>query len=214
MSKLDDTFELLEEDVPRAPKRQRPKVPAWLLLVLLLLGGAGGAYAFYGKDLPGLNSIPVVQTPVETPEQPPVPVTEPIPEPPAPPPTPPPPPTREVPTPVNIVVNYDPDSYAIRPDELPTLEELAALIRDNPGLLKMSAYTDDDGPTTGQWLSERRAEAMVEFFRSRGVPDNVRFDVKAYGNRYPIADNSTPEGRAMNRRVEIYFVPDAWAEQT
>jgi len=207
VSKLDDTFELLEEDVPKAPRRQRPKIPIWLLLVLLLVGGAGGAYGYYGKNLPGFTTVPVLQTPVEVPEQPPAPVTQPTPEQPAP------PPTKEVPTPVNIVVNYDPDSYDIRPDELPALEELATLIRDNPGLLKMSAYTDDDGPTSGQWLSERRAETMVEFFRSRGVPDNVRFDVKAYGELYPIADNSTEEGRAQNRRVEIYFIPDAWAGQ-
>ncbi len=206
MSKLDDTFELLEEDVPRAPKRQRPKIPVWLLLVVLLVGGAGGAYAFYGKNLPGLNTVPVVQTPDQTPAQPPAPVTEPTPAPP------PPPPTKEIPTPVNIVVNYDSSSYVIRADELPALEELAALIRDNPGTLKMSAYTDDEGSDeAGQWLSEQRAATMVNFFESKGIKDNIKFDVKAYGEQYPIADNTTEEGRAKNRRVEIYFVPDAWA---
>ncbi|MEQ8201219.1 MAG: OmpA family protein, partial [Syntrophomonadaceae bacterium] len=204
MGKLDDTFELLEEYVPKAPKRQRPKVPVWLLLLLLLVGGAAGAYSQYGKYLPSDDTVPVVQNPVQPPPQ----VTEPTPGPP------PPPPTKEVPTPVNIVVNYDSSSYAIRADELPQLDELAALIRDNPGTLKMSAYTDDEGSDElGQRLSEQRAATMVQYFESKGVQHNIKFDVKAYGERYPIADNSTPEGRAQNRRVEIYFVPDAWSAQ-
>lgn len=201
MSKLDDTFELLEEDVPRAPRRERPKIPLWLLLLLLLAGGAGGAYAFYGKNLPGQHTVPVVQTPA-----PPAPVV------PEPAPVPPPPPTKEVPTPVNIVVNYDRGSDVIRTDELPQLQELAALIRDNPGTMKLSAYTDNEGSVeSGQWLSEHRAATMVRFFESQGVHDNIKYDIKAYGELYPIADNRTEEGRAQNRRVEIYFVPDGWA---
>jgi len=209
VSKLDDTFELLEEDVPRAPKRQRPKIPVWLLLVVLLVGGAGGAYAFYGKNLPGHNMVPVVQTPDLIPAQPPAPVTETTPAPP------PPPPSKEVPTPVNIIVNYDRGSHVIRTDELPQLEELAALIRDNPGTMKMSAYTDNEGSVeSGEWLSQQRAATMVKFFESQGVHGNIKYDINAYGELYPRADNSTEEGRAQNRRVEIYFVPDAWAAKT
>ncbi len=193
MSKLDDTFELLDDSVPKAPKSNIAKI----LLVLLLIGGAG-AFSFYQMNLKGNEPVAVVQAPVQT-----APVA------PTPAPVPPPPPTKEVPTPVNIVINFDSSSYEIKPEQMAKLQELAKLLKDNPGTMQVSAYTDDEGSDqAGQWLSEQRATAVMKVFIDLGVDNGtIKYDVKAYGERYPIGDNNTEEGRALNRRVEIYYVP-------
>lgn len=194
MSKLDDTFELLEEDVPKAPK---VKVPVTGLLLVLFLAGGAGAYSIYAKNRPVDNNPPAIQVPVQ-----------PAPSAPAPAPAPPPPPTREVPTPVNIVINFESNSSQVIPSQMAKLQQLAVLIRDNPGKMKLSAYTDDVGDdAAGQWLSEQRAAIVVQVFKDLGVDDKIEYDIKAYGELYPIGDNATEEGRALNRRVEIYFAP-------
>ena len=53
-------------------------------------------------------------------------------------------------------------------------------------------------------LSAMRAMAVLEFFLSQGIEEK-RFSISAYGPYDPVADNSTPEGRAQNRRVEIFL---------
>ncbi|MDD4775385.1 MAG: OmpA family protein [Syntrophomonas sp.] len=194
MSKLDDTFELLEEDVPKAPK---VKIPVTGLLLVLLLAGGAGAYSMYAKNRPADNNPPAIQAPVQ-----------PAPSAPAPAPAPPPPPTREVPTPVNIVINFESNSSQVIPSQMAKLQQLAVLIRDNPGKMKLSAYTDDVGDdAAGQWLSEQRAAMVVQVFKDLQVDNKIEYDIKAYGELYPIGDNATEEGRALNRRVEIYFAP-------
>ncbi len=195
MSKLDDTFELLEEDVPKAPLAKMP-IKALLLVLLMLAAGGAGAYYLYPQMRPH-DTAAVVPTPVQ-----PAPVL------PSPDPTPTPPPTREVPTPRNIVINFESGSSAVIPAQMAKLQELAVLIQDNPGQMKLSAYTDDVGDdAVGQWLSEQRATEVVQVFKNLGVDDKIQYDIKAYGEQYPIGDNATEEGRAKNRRVEIYFAP-------
>lgn len=200
MSKLDDTFELLEEDVPKAPKVKIPMTG--LVLGLLAMAAGAGAYNLYDSNRSADLNLPAIQTPA-----PPAPV-QPAPSTPAPAPVPPPPPTREVPTPVNIVINFESNSSQVIPSQLAKLQQLAVLIRDNPGKMKLSAYTDDVGDdAAGQWLSEQRAAMVVQVFKDLGVDDKIEYDIKAYGELYPIGDNATEEGRALNRRVEIYFAP-------
>ncbi len=192
MSILDDTFELPDDSVPKAPKSNLSKI----LLILLLLVGAG-AFAFTKLNLPANEPVAVVQTPA----QPSPANTTPA--------APPPPPTKKVPTPVNIVINFDSASYEIKPDQMAKLEQLATLLKDNPGTMQVSAYTDDEGSDEiGQKLSEQRADAVMKVFKDLGADTGtIKYNVKAYGELYPIGDNKTEEGRAKNRRVEIYYVP-------
>ena len=51
-------------------------------------------------------------------------------------------------------------------------------------------------------LSSERAMSVLTFFLEQGFEPR-RFTVSAYGEAFPLGDNTTPEGRAMNRRVEI-----------
>ena len=64
-----------------------------------------------------------------------------------------------------------------------------------PQLKKQGIKTNDE-------LSQKRAEAVMEFLISQGVKPNM-ISAKGWGETHPIAGNDTPEGRAQNRRVEI-----------
>ena len=67
----------------------------------------------------------------------------------------------------------------------------------------IEGHTDSTGPDGyNQGLSERRAEAVQGYLVDHGVsPSNL--STVGYGEAQPVADNSTREGRALNRRVEL-----------
>lgn len=69
-------------------------------------------------------------------------------------------------------------------------------------------HTDDTGSSRSNAdLSERRARAVAEYLKRKGVPEaNIYF--QGAGETYPVADNRTEEGRATNRRVEIVEAAD------
>ena len=88
-------------------------------------------------------------------------------------------------------------------------------IKAKPGwLIVVSGHTDNIGnPQLNQTLSLSRAEAVRNWMRDTGdVPESC-FAVQGYGESRPVATNDTPEGRALNRRVEISLVPQADACQ-
>lgn len=74
-------------------------------------------------------------------------------------------------------------------------------------LVEVAGHTDSVGSTeSNQTLSERRANSVTEYLVTRGVKRD-RTIVVGGGENYPIADNGTAEGRAMNRRVELSLLP-------
>ncbi len=84
------------------------------------------------------------------------------------------------------------------------LELLAAHLLKNPNKkCRLVGYTDNVGSQTyNQGLSENRAKAVIAFLSDKGVPMNrLNWSGKSFAN--PIQDNTTEEGRAQNRRVEI-----------
>lgn len=88
-------------------------------------------------------------------------------------------------------------------------------VKAKPGwLIVVSGHTDNTGnPKLNQTLSLKRAEAVRDWMRDTGdVPESC-FAVQGYGESRPIATNDTPDGRALNRRVEISLVPQASACQ-
>lgn len=85
------------------------------------------------------------------------------------------------------------------------LAEVAAVLVNsaNDRKIIIEGHTDSQGAADkNQKLSERRAESVKEYLVSQGVPSD-RIITVGKGETQPIADNSTPEGRANNRRVEI-----------
>src|SRR5206468_3262051 len=84
------------------------------------------------------------------------------------------------------------------------LSEVANELKANPKWnWEVEGYTDNVGDkAANQTLSEERATAVANWLAEHGV-DRSRLKVKGYGESNPIADNSTPDGRAKNRRVEL-----------
>lgn len=69
--------------------------------------------------------------------------------------------------------------------------------------IKIYGFTDNTGKVDyNQTLSEKRAKSVFDFLTQQGVSTN-RMDYEGRGIHDPVADNSTPEGRSLNRRVEI-----------
>lgn len=71
-------------------------------------------------------------------------------------------------------------------------------------IVQVSGHTDNTGqPSTNRTLSEERANFVKNYLTSNGGIRNTRIESVGYGPDRPIASNDTPEGRALNRRVEV-----------
>lgn len=95
----------------------------------------------------------------------------------------------------------------LKPESIPELERLIKLLNDVPTMkIEISGHTDNVGSELyNQELSEKRAQAVVEYLVDKGV-DNDRLTFKGYGFSQPVAGNDTEEGRAMNRRTEFKVI--------
>jgi len=99
---------------------------------------------------------------------------------------------------------FDTGSDVIKPESLPTLKAILAVLNDNPGVnFVIEGHTDNQGNRAiNQPLSERRAAAVRAWLVDKGVAA-ARLRAAGFGDSKPIDSNATPEGRANNRRVEF-----------
>jgi len=139
------------------------------------------------------------------PPPPPAPVAAPAPAPkPAAPPPPPPAATK-----VTYAADafFDFDKYVLKPEGKAKLDDLTGKIKDiNLEVIIAVGHTDSIGTEEyNQKLSVRRSEAVKAYLVSKGIEKN-RVYTEGKGEKQPIADNKTAEGRAKNRRVEIEVV--------
>ncbi|MFI9242666.1 OmpA family protein [Streptomyces sp. NPDC053086] len=78
--------------------------------------------------------------------------------------------------------------------------------KQNATQVRVFGFTDNLGSSAhGDTLSKQRANAVQAVLDQDLNSPSVTFDVRGYGEQYPIADNSTEEGRRKNRRVEVTF---------
>jgi OOP family OmpA-OmpF porin len=103
-----------------------------------------------------------------------------------------------------LYINFDTGKATIKPESQPIIEQIVALLKNNPGLkLSVEGHTDNVGtPQSNKALSEQRAKAVVSAIVGGGI-DAGRLTSAGWGQEKPVADNRTEEGRAKNRRVEI-----------
>ena len=96
----------------------------------------------------------------------------------------------------------------IRSDFYPVLDSVGLVLEEfEKTLVEVVGHTDSTGSDAiNQPLSERRAASVGAYLQSRGVIPQ-RLATVGVGSRYPVADNDSAEGRALNRRVEITLVP-------
>lgn len=107
-------------------------------------------------------------------------------------------------------VTFEFDSARLTPNAKVILDEVAdALLSVSQVDIELGGHTDSQGPQSyNQALSQRRAESVKIYLASRGVAEDS-MTTKGYGESQPIADNSTLDGRALNRRVELKVLGDS-----
>lgn len=110
---------------------------------------------------------------------------------------------------LNAVTDAKPVSFAtnsaiIESDDLATLDAVTALLIASPDVqIEVGGHTDDVGaPEANQTLSQARAESVVKYLVENGVPAS-QVAPAGYGPTQPIADNSSEQGRAANRRIDF-----------
>lgn len=101
-------------------------------------------------------------------------------------------------------IHFDFDKATLKAEYYPSLNEAAAVLRDNPqARIVLAGHTDNIGTKEyNMGLSHRRAAAVRDYLvRTAGV-DKDRITLSGFGFSEPLATNKTEEGRAINRRVQ------------
>ncbi len=98
---------------------------------------------------------------------------------------------------------FEPGGAELLEESNDELDYLVTFLNENPFLeVRVNGYTDNSGyKLNNQNLSDQRAFAVYNYLLRKGVKNNISY--KGYGDSYPVATNSTPAGRARNRRVEL-----------
>lgn len=109
-----------------------------------------------------------------------------------------------------VVLNnvfFETDKYELLDASKVELNQLVELLEKNPEInIEIHGHTDSRGAKEyNQRLSENRAKSVYEYLVHQGI-DKKRLAYKGFGEEKPVADNSTPEGRALNRRTEFTVV--------
>jgi OmpA-OmpF porin, OOP family len=99
---------------------------------------------------------------------------------------------------------FDTDSATLQPQSSDQLNSIATILKACPAVrLTIGGYTDNTGdPAHNLKLSQDRASSVVAQLVALGIAPN-RMVPKGYGDQHPVGDNSTDEGRALNRRISM-----------
>ena len=99
---------------------------------------------------------------------------------------------------------FDNNKYELKSESSLELNKLIAFLKSSPNVsIEIGGHTDSNGDTKSNLtLSENRAKAVYDFLIQNGIAA-TKLSYKGFGSTLPIADNSTEEGRAQNRRTEF-----------
>ena len=110
--------------------------------------------------------------------------------------------------PENLIIHFAFDRSDFKPVEETSrfLSECKAYLEKEPGAkIDITGHADATGTTTyNQALGMRRAESVKSYFVGQGIPAEMIVS-SSMGESVPVADNATPQGRAKNRRTEIFI---------
>lgn len=101
-------------------------------------------------------------------------------------------------------INFDTSKSRIKADSYDVISEIAKMMKANTDLkISVEGHTDNTGnETSNMKLSKNRAKSVLMSLADEGI-DESRLKSKGFGQTKPIEDNSTEEGKAKNRRVEL-----------
>jgi outer membrane protein OmpA-like peptidoglycan-associated protein len=102
-------------------------------------------------------------------------------------------------------IYFDYNKATIKPESQAALGDAAKILQDNPSIrVEIQGHTDSDGSDSyNLQLSDRRAQSVVTYLIQNYAINPSRLTGKGYGEGNPVASNDTPEGKALNRRVEF-----------
>lgn len=105
------------------------------------------------------------------------------------------------------VIRFERADATLSNESFPTLDRLAVVARTCPKVrIEIQGHTDSEGtPDRNQKLSDRRAQAVVEYLVEKGV-EAARLNAVGFGETLPVAPNDSAENRARNRRIEFSVV--------
>ena len=105
-------------------------------------------------------------------------------------------------------ITFKTNSADLDPSFYKVLSSVNVVVKKyNQTVVEVAGHTDNTGSADyNQKLSERRANAVAQYLESQGLASNRVVTVGAGATR-PVANNSTPEGRQANRRVELTLTP-------
>lgn len=104
-------------------------------------------------------------------------------------------------------IYFDYDKAEVKAEYMPFIEDMVKIVMSHTDLrIKVVGHTDSDGSDAYNIdLSSRRAQAIIDCLKSKGLPqDKIEIDFK--GEKEPISDNKSAEGRQQNRRVDFSFI--------
>lgn len=111
-------------------------------------------------------------------------------------------------------VYFDSEKYSVNAKSQETLNKLIAIFKEYPDTnVLVEGHTDNTGSESyNLTLSKNRAQAVTSYLVNNGLSSG-RFDTKWYGESQPKYDNTTEDGRAKNRRVELAIVANEKMKQ-
>jgi chemotaxis protein MotB len=105
---------------------------------------------------------------------------------------------------------FDSGKADLKPEMLPMLDDMARRLKELPNDISVEGFTDSDPIRTAEfpsnwYLSVARANRVRDYLESRGVTAG-RLIVVGYGETRPLYENTSPEGKAKNRRVDVVIL--------
>ncbi len=101
---------------------------------------------------------------------------------------------------------FDTDSYELKQEEIELIDQVLKPSPSFNGSLELRGHCDSRGSDAYNIrLSQNRVRSVRQYLLSKGFPEKNIIESIGYGERHPMADNNTEEGRALNRRVELIF---------
>lgn len=102
-------------------------------------------------------------------------------------------------------VHFDTDKATLTPEGQATLQQAAVAMKDHPNVhLRLEGYADSTGSVPHNAdLSEQRADTVVNYLQGQGI-ERSRLTGTGFGAAKPVDSNATTQGKADNRRVELF----------
>lgn len=106
-------------------------------------------------------------------------------------------------------VFFDTGLATLKPESYQALNELVDILKLKPAMIiEIEGHTDNTGTKEiNQKLSQNRAESVRNYLIKKGIAAS-RVTAAGYGDTIPVADNSTDEGKAKNRRTEVKIIKE------